>query len=144
LKIIAPEIKTLLSVLINESLIESNFPNCLKKASITPVHKKDSKLNVENNRPISLLSNIGKIYEKILHYRLYKLLETKNVLYKNQFGFCKRHNTTQATIALTEKIRAALDNNQFAVGIFVDLQKAFDTVDHKTLLKKIKPLWHQR
>lgn len=64
-------------------------------------------------------------------------MEDQNILYKNQFGFRKGHNTSHAIIALTEEIRAALDNNEFSVGIFVDLQKAFDTVDHKILLEKL-------
>ena len=137
LKIIAPHIINDLSNRINECIDVNTFPECLKKATITPVHKKDSKLKVENYRPVSLLSNVSKIFEKILHEQIYSFLETHNILFKNQFGFRKNHNTTHAITALTEDIRTALDENEFAVGIFVDLQKAFDTVGHEILLQKL-------
>ena len=138
LKLISPEIKLILSNRLNECINSGIFPDCLKLATITPVHKKDSKLNVENYRPVSLLSNISKIFEKILHNQIYSFLEDNNILFKNQFGFRKNHNTSHAISALTEDIRSALDENEFAVGIFVDLQKAFDTVGHDILLKKLE------
>ena len=137
LKLLAPDISIILSKIINECLTEGTFPQCLKTAKIIPVHKKDSLLDPKNYRPISLLSNISKIFEKILHTRLYQFLERHNIIFKNQFGFRKQHNTTHACMALTEAIRNSLDNGEFAAGIFVDLQKAFDTVDHKILIQKL-------
>ena len=107
-------------------------------AKIIPIHKKGSKLSVDNYRPISLLSNINKIFEKIMYKRLYNFLCLQNSFYELQFGFRNKHSTTHALISLTEKIREALDNNKYACGIFIDLKKAFDTVDHNILLKKLE------
>ena len=137
LKLILPTFSDLLSNLINECLTSGIFPQCLKHACIKPIHKKDSKLLTGNYRPISLLSNISKIFEKVIHNRLYNFLESNKTLFKHQFGFRKKHNTNHAIIALTESIREALDQNHYSVGVFIDLQKAFDTVEHSILLKKL-------
>ena len=87
-----------------------------------------------NYRPISLLSNLNKILEKIVHTRVYSFLEEFNCLYSYQFGFRKKHSTNHALIEITETIRQALDNKKMACGVFVDLQKAFDTVNHEILV----------
>ena len=127
-----------LSKIFNLSLRTGTHPDCLKLAMVIPIHKKGSKLEVGNYRPISLLSNINKLLEKIVHERTYNFLEKFNCLYKYQFGFRKSHSTNHALIEITEKIRKALDSRKFACGIFVDLQKAFDTVNHEILLKKLE------
>ena len=72
-----------------------------------------------------------------MYKRLYNFLNLQNSIYELQFGFRKNHSTTHALISLTEKIREALDDNKFACGIFIDLKKAFDTVDHAILLNKL-------
>ena len=72
-----------------------------------------------------------------MHSRLYNFLSKHNCIYDHQFGFRKNHSINHALINLTEEIRDALDNNSFAAGVFVDLQKAFDTVDHNILLNKL-------
>ena len=72
-----------------------------------------------------------------MHSRLYSFLTLNNCIYNLQFGFRKEHSTTHALIDLTEDIRESIDNNMFALGVFVDLQKAFDTVDHTILLSKL-------
>jgi len=77
------------------------------------------------------------LFEKLIHRGLYDFLDLNNILYDYQFGFCKGHSTHHAIISLTEAIRDSLDKNEYAVGIFVDLQKAFDTVEHSILLKKL-------
>ena len=103
-----------------------------------PIYKgKGSTLECCNYRPISLLSNIDKIVEKLMHKRLYSFLSKYKIIYDLQFGFRKNHSTTHALIYLTEKVRKALDDNCFSCGVFVDLQKAFDTVDHEILLYKL-------
>ena len=89
-----------------------------------------------NYRPISLLSNLNKILEKLMFVRVLSFLDKENVIYKQQFGFRPKHSTTHAIISITEKIRA-LDKGKFACGVFVDLQKAFDTVNHEVLLQKL-------
>ena len=94
-------------------------------------------MECNNYRPISLLSNIDKIFEKIMYSRIIKFLESNKCFYPLQFRFRKQHSTNHTLINITENIRNALDSGQFACGIFVDLQKAFDTVDHEILLKKL-------
>ena len=89
------------------------------------------------HRPISLLSNLNKIFEKIMYKRVYSFIENNEILYQLQFGFHAKHSTSHALINITEKIRSALDQNNVACGIFVDLQKAFDTVNHDILLDKL-------
>ena len=135
--LIADEISPLISKLINLSFETGQFPTAMKLAKITPVHKKGSQTDLDNYRPISLLSNINKAFEKIMYERVYKFLSTQNSFFEKQFGFRVKHSTAHALISLTEHIREALDNNKFACGIFIDLKKAFDTVDHGILLKKL-------
>ena len=101
-----------------------------------PLHKKYSNLGCNNYRSISLLSNIGKIIEKLLHERLYSFLEQNNSIYDLQFGFRALHSTNHALISISEQIESSLDKNNFARGVFLDFQKAFDTVNHKILLPK--------
>ena len=109
----------------------------MKIARVTPIYKKGSKSDPSNYRPISVLSQINKIYEKILHKRLYKYLTKFQILYEFQFGFREGHSTTQALIEITDRIKHAIDNKDLTCGIFIDLTKAFDTVDHNILLKKM-------
>ena len=101
-QIINPTFSELFSKLINECLESGIYPDCIKVASIKPLHKKNSKFDPGNYRPISLLSNIGKIFEKVLHDRLTNFLESDNIFFENQFGFRKKHNTFHAIIALTK------------------------------------------
>ena len=113
------------------------FPDACKIAKVISLHKKDSNLECNNYRPISLLSNIGKIIEKLFHERLYSFLEHNKCIYNLQFGFRPIHSTNHALISITEQIKTSLDKNKFACGVFLDFQKAFDTVNHKNLLSKL-------
>ena len=112
-------------------------PSVLKTAKVVPVFKKDSKLDYRNYRPISLLSNIEKILEKLMYKRLHTFLNNNNVIYNLQFGFRQQYPTSHALINITENIRKVLDDGNIGCGIFVDLQKAFDTADHQILLAKL-------
>ena len=123
--------------LINLVFVSGTFPQQLKTAKIIPVHKKGDPLDCTNDRTISLLSNLGKLIEKLIHSRMNIFLENRKCFYKNQFGFRKKHSTNHTLITITEKIRDALDNNRYAYGVFLDFKKAFDSVNHRTLLLKL-------
>ena len=113
------------------------FPSVLKIAKLVPVFKKDSKLDYSNYCPISLLSNIEKILEKSMYKRLNTFFDNKNIINDLQFGFRQQYSTSHALINITENIRKALDDGNTGCGVFVDLQMAFDTVDHQILLAKL-------
>ena len=116
------------------------FPSVLKTANVVPVFKKDSKLAYSNYCPISLLSNIEKKYLKNLWLytlRLYTFLNNNNIIYDLQFGFRQQCSTSHALTNITENIRKALDDENIGCGVFVDLLKAFDTIDHQILLAKL-------
>ena len=110
------------------------FPNILKTANVTPIFKNDDPALCNNYRPNSLLSNISKIFEKIIHARLSAFLSANNVLYEKQFGFRNQHSTSHALIEITEKIKQVCDSGKFACEVFLNFQKAFDTVNHDILL----------
>ena len=126
-----------IKILLNKSLCEGKFPSLLKLADVCPIFKKSDKNKCENYRPISLLSNISKFFERIMHSRVYRFLEKYNLLYKNQFGFRKKHSTNHAILSIVEDIHENLACNNFVCGVFIDLEKAFDTVNHEILLQKL-------
>ena len=119
----------------NLSFITVGLPSLLKTAKVVSVL--NSKLNYSNYRPIFLLSNIEKILKELMYTFLYSFLDYNNIIYDLQFGFRQQHSTFYALINITENIRKALDDGNIGCGIFVDLQKAFETVDHQILLAKL-------
>ena len=137
LKQISHLISKPLSDIFNKSFRTGVFPGLLKISKINPIHKKDSKLIISNYRPISLLSNLNKIIEKLMFKRLYAFLEQYKCIYDLQFGFRKNHSTNHAIISIIQKVQDAIKDNKFAIGVFIDLQKAFDTVNHSILLEKL-------
>ena len=104
LKLLSNDISTQFAELFNLSFSEGVFPSILKTCKVIPIYKKDLQLNCSNYRPISLLSSIDKILEGIMYNRLYKSLETNNLIYSLQFGFRQKHSTSHAPIHLTDKI----------------------------------------
>ena len=139
LRLLTDDISEHLSIIFNTSFATGIFTEKLKVEKVIPIHKKDSKLEWSNYRPISLLSNIDKILEKLMHNRLMKFLTEQKILYLKQFGFRKKFSTAHPIINLIDSIENAFDQNKFACGVFIDLKKTFDTFDHDILLKR---LWH--
>ena len=137
LNLLKKDISKKLAYLFNISLSSGVFPSLLKIAKVVHIHKKDSKLDCRNYSPLSLLFNIEKILEKLMYKRVYQFLTENNIMYDLQFGLRQNISTAHAFINLTENIRQALDAGHIGCGIFVDLQKAFDTVDHDILLAKL-------
>ena len=129
---------TPLSEIFNVSLESGVFPQKMKIARVIPIYKKDDSQDCNTYRTISLLPNISKLFEKLIKSRFSKFLEDNKCLFSRQFGFRNKHSTNHALIDLTETIRKALDDNEFACGVFLDFKKAFDTVNHKILLKKLE------
>ena len=126
-----------LSVYFNTCMAKGIFPDILKVGKVTPIFKKGNVEEVGNYRPVSTLPIFGKIFEKVIYSRIYKFALSQNILDKNQFGFRKSHSTSHAVNLSVKIIKDALRKKKHILGIFVDLSKAFDTIDHKTLIHKL-------
>jgi len=112
-------------------------PQSLKIAKVVPLYKKGDKDNPGNYRPISLLSIFAKMLEKLMYRRLYNYLHKQNILYKYQFGFRKGYSTSLALTELLDTLYTHRDQREIVIGMYFDLKKAFDTVDHNILLHKL-------
>ena len=138
IKIISEEIIKPLTYIYNLSFETGKILNFLKIALVTPIFKAKENNLFENYRPISVLTCFSKLLEKLMHKRLINYVEKHRILSEHQFGFRKNRSTEHAILELTDKISKAIDEGKYTVGIFLDLSKAFDTVNHEILIKKLQ------
>ena len=126
-----------LTLIINQSISTGIFPNKLKLAKIIPVYKKDYVHDIQNYRPISLLPSVSKIFEKAVYDQLVAYLNTNNYLCNNQYGFRAEHSTEHAILELIDRVTLALDRGFTPIAIYLDLSKAFDSLNSEILLFKL-------
>lgn len=138
MKKIKDSIKCPLAHIANLSFSSGTFPKELKIANVVPLFKSGDDMIFTNYRPVSVLPVFSKLLERLMFTRLIDFLTLNDVLDKYQFGFQKGKSTYMALITLIDKITKALDNGDIVIGVFLDFSKAFDTVDHKILLKKLE------
>ena len=131
-------VSKLVTLIYNASSEKGIFPQIWKLARVSPIYKTGSKTDVKNYRPISVLSAVLRILEKIVHYQLMEYLKGYNKLCLNQFAFQKLQNTLTCTLSVIDPWLKSSDEGKMNLSIFLDLKRAFDTVDHKTLLLKLQ------
>jgi len=124
--------------LFNMCIDEGVFPSIFKIAKITPIYKKGAKNCISNYRPVSVLTNLNKIFESILFSRLNNYFSSFNLLSKNQFGFRKERSTELATLQLINKLLVSFENKKIAICVFLDYSACFDTISHEILYKKLE------
>lgn len=135
----APVLSRPLSVPYNMILTSGSVPECWKVSKVVPVFKSGNRSDISNYRPISLINNFSKGLEIIIYNRLNNHL--KNTLSLNQHGFVKGRSTVTNLVTLTHNIREELDNRGQMDVVYMDITKAFDQLDHKLLIHKLKHLY---
>ena len=121
----------------NLSLTQGIFPSQLKIANVIPLYKSDDPMLFNNYRPVSVLCVLSKVFEKIMYNRVSTFLEIFKILHENQYGFRKKSSTHLALLSFVDKVIQAIEKGEYAIGVFLDFAKVFDTVDHDILLDKL-------
>ena len=135
---IANEIIKPLTLIINQSLEIGIFPDAFKTSKVTPIYKKGDKTNLNNYRPISILPTISKVFERVIHIQLYDYFCKNNLLCEQQYSFRSKHSTELATNKLVDYLVKNMDENFIPCAIYLDLSKAFDTLNFDILINKLK------
>lgn len=137
LKLLKDEISKPLSDVLNKSLVQGIFPSNMKLSEVVPLHKGNKRNTPENYWPISLLVTISKVLEKLVYKRVYGFLQSNGSLYISQYGFRSNHSTDNTVTELLGEILKNLENKKYTLAIFLDLSKAFDTLEHNVIFKKL-------
>ena len=130
-------ISSTLAEIINLSISTGMYPTKLKMAKIIPIFKAEDNTNANNYRPISLLSNFNRIFKKVVFSRMESFIEQNDIISPAQYGFRKAHSNQNAILDIVRTIQENMGKRLFSCGVFIDLKRAFDTVDHKILLHKL-------
>ena len=125
-------------MLFNKCLSEGIFPNRLKLATNTPVFKNGNKDDFSNYRPISVTPTVGTLFEKLIKTRILQFTTKYNIINKQQFGFQSKKSTLDALTEVTAFIHNGIDNSKPIIGAFLDVSKAFDSVDYNILFEVLE------
>ena len=137
LKIITGDISKCITLIINQSLHSGIFPDKLKIAKVTPIHKKGDIKLITNFRPISVLPVISKIFETVICDQLSHYLESNNLLCPQQYGFTKNSSTELAALKVIDRLLNQLNKHKIPINLYLDLAKASDSLNHDILLDKL-------
>ena len=140
LRLAADSISVPLANIFQQSILSSTYPSTWKCANVTPVYKKNDRCNVENYRPISLLCNVSKVFERLVYNTVYKYLTLNKLLTPKNSGFKKGDSTICQLISICHKIHLGLENQKHVRMVFLDASKAFDKVWHRGLIFKLEQL----
>ena len=138
LKLLCKSISFPLCKIFNDSILEGIFPTSMKQSEVIPLYKGKEMDERINYQPISLLITVSKVLEKLIYKRLYSFLNANGTLFTSQYGFRKNHSCKHAILELTGHILQAKNNDEQTACVFLDLSKAFDTLDHHILLSKLE------
>ena len=138
LKSIKHEISKPITLIINLYFQKGIFPDKLKIAKVVPIYKCNDETEFNNYRPSSVLPSLSKVFERVIFNQIHEYFNLHNLYYGNQYGFRKGHSTELAKLEVIDRVTLSLDIGVTPINIYLDLSKAFDTLNHDILLQKLK------